>query len=292
VKPPEGVLDRELGAAVGPIMTAMTKGADGRPPYYWLPTGEKEADRLDLQYHALNMTMGNRSYVAPIGPPTSVLDVGCGTGVWCAEIADAFPGARVVGLDAQAGAPRRRPDKYEFIQHDVLERLPFPDATFDYVHQRLLVAAIPLEDWPAVVAELARVTKPGGYVELLETWPRPSHDGPVTDEMWALIRKLERHVGHDIGGTVFNQLPKWLSGAGLDEVHEQVFVTPIGEWGGRVGVMMWRDIEDVYIGLAPVFSKRHLIKRESLFEKLQVMLREYEQSHGTFRFKVAWGRKP
>lgn len=270
----------------------MSKSAGDRPPGYWLPRGDKEAVRLDVQYHALNMTMGGKNHHAPIGAPSSILDVGCGTGQWCLEMAEAFPDARVVGLDIHAAPPRRDPARYEFVHHDVLGRLPFGDGEFDYVHQRLLVAGIPLESWPAVVAELARITKPGGYVELLETWPRPSHDGPATHELWALIRRLERNVGHDMGGTVFQQLPHWLTAAGLQEVNELSFAAPIGRWGGRVGEMMWRDIEDVYIQLAPTFSKRHLMKREDLMEKIRQMLDENERNQAILTFKVAWGRKP
>jgi SAM-dependent methyltransferase len=277
------------------MIWAMRKGAAQPPLNYWLPRGDREVDRLNVQYWALNMQMGNRGYIAPIGTPSTILDVGSGTGQWCGDMAEAFPGARVIGIDVEP--PREASDKYTFIKHDVRDRLPFEDGMFDYVHQRLLVAAIQLEQWPSEVGELARVTKPGGYVELLETWPRPSHDGPATHEMWALIRKLEKRMGHDLGGAVFEQLPSWLAAAGLEQVAEQVFAAPIGSWGGRIGEMLWRDIEDVYIQLAPVFSKKFLIPpgaegQAYLHEKLGLMLQEYEETHGTFTFKCAWGRKP
>lgn len=47
-------------------------------------------------------------------------------------------------------------------------RLPFPDNHFDFVKQRLVTASFTLADWKRVMEELVRVTKPGGYIQLLE----------------------------------------------------------------------------------------------------------------------------
>ncbi len=137
---------------------------------YLLPTDLAEVYRLDFQHYMLRYVLrGN--YLAPIGQPFSVLDVGCGTGRWGAELARQFPQANVVGVDvvvtgaerpdARAARQGIFPDNYAFVPGNVLERLPFDDRRFDFVHQRLLFAAIPRPRWPQVVAELARVTRPG-----------------------------------------------------------------------------------------------------------------------------------
>jgi SAM-dependent methyltransferase len=275
----------------------MRKGAENRPPNYWLPPHEsdpREAARLDVQYHAFNLTMGNRNFIAPIGVPRTILDVGSGTGQWCVEMADAFPEARVVGIDVLA--PTQPPKTYEFVRQDIVKGLPFSDGEFDYVHQRLLELALSLDTWTTVVADLARVTKPGGYVELMEAWARPSHDGPATHELWALIRSLERDHGHDVSGTVFESLSSWLTAAGLEHVNEQVFVAPVA-WGGQVGEMLWRDIEDVLLQLATRFSKKFLIPpgaegQAFLRQNLILAQREFEANKGTLTFKCAWGQKP
>ncbi|KAI8803287.1 hypothetical protein BJ742DRAFT_830045 [Cladochytrium replicatum] len=41
---------------------------------------------------------------------------------------------------------------------NVLEKLPFGDNTFDYVHQELLAFGIPEAKWPLVISEIDRVT--------------------------------------------------------------------------------------------------------------------------------------
>lgn len=64
-----------------------------------------------------------------------------------------------------------------------LKGLPFPDQQFDYVHQRLLVAAIPAANWPEVIHELVRVTRPGGWVELLEVGVTIERASPETTRL-------------------------------------------------------------------------------------------------------------
>jgi SAM-dependent methyltransferase len=81
-----------------------------------------------------------------------------------------------------------------FVRANVLEGLPFPDGQFTYTHQRLLVAAIPARSWPGVVQELVRVTRPGGWIELLELSDVIQPAGPATRRLLlreANSRKLE-----------------------------------------------------------------------------------------------------
>ena len=61
------------------------------------------------------------------------------------------------------------PDNYVFVQGDVTKGLPFGDNTFDFVHMRLVVMALPATTWLPVVQELHRVTRPGGWIELVDT---------------------------------------------------------------------------------------------------------------------------
>lgn len=57
----------------------------------------------------------------------------------------------------------------DFYQVDVTqEKLPFQDDEFDFVKQRLVTASFTLDNWKSVLQELIRVTKPGGYIELIE----------------------------------------------------------------------------------------------------------------------------
>jgi hypothetical protein len=92
-------------------------------------------------------------------------------------------------------------------------------------------------------------------------------------------------------------LAQLLNAASLEHVNEQVFVAPVGTWGGRIGEMLWRDIEDVMMPLATRFSKKFLLPpgaegQAHLREMLKQSLQEFEEANGTLTFKAAWGRKP
>jgi SAM-dependent methyltransferase len=108
-------------------------------------------------------------------PGFRVLDVGCGTGVIFAELAEAVGSSgSITGLDHAEGfladaRTRADADGYgdivELIRGDA-HRLPFPDAWFDAAHtERVLMH---LDNPTAAIRELRRVVKPGGWVVCVE----------------------------------------------------------------------------------------------------------------------------
>ncbi|KAG0739696.1 hypothetical protein G6F16_003602 [Rhizopus arrhizus] len=51
---------------------------------------------------------------------------------------------------------------------DYVQGLSYADNTFDFVHIRFLVLALREDQWPMTIKELARVTKPGGMIQMTE----------------------------------------------------------------------------------------------------------------------------
>lgn len=51
---------------------------------YFAPNDEREQQRLDLLHHVQSMVLGGELYKAPVQNPQRVLDLGTGTGLWCA----------------------------------------------------------------------------------------------------------------------------------------------------------------------------------------------------------------
>lgn len=96
----------------------------------------------------------------------SVLDVGCSSGYLARKLAAAAgPSGQVTGVDPSAAAiayAQRRAAGGMTFTVGVAQRLDLPDATFDAVTSTLAMHHVPARQRAAALAEMYRVTKPGG----------------------------------------------------------------------------------------------------------------------------------
>lgn len=237
--------DAANGSSVDPTGVIAGRTRTRGVPYV-LPYDVEELNRLDFQHYMLRATL-HGNYAAPIDEPSSILDVGTGTGRWARELAVTFPDARVIGVDinpppdeaAERGRPDDlRPDNFTFAPGNILEGLAFPDGSFDFVHQRALLAAVPHDRWPLVARELARLTAPGGWVESLEV-TELVNSGPATTQLvtWLKATLAMRGVDMADGGRVADCLRQ----AGLANVTSRATRMPCGDAGGRIGKMLAAD---------------------------------------------------
>ncbi|MFI1538489.1 class I SAM-dependent methyltransferase [Streptomyces anandii] len=134
---------------------------------------DEEAERYDASRGGEPRADAAARAVLGLLPPDirDLLDVGCGTGIVTRRIAGRRPGLRVTGVDLAAGMARRAAARLPgaVVRADS-RRLPFPDARFDAVTSVWLLHLAPsAEDARAVVAECARVLRPGGvYVTTVD----------------------------------------------------------------------------------------------------------------------------
>lgn len=92
-----------------------------------------------------------------------LVDLGCGTGRHALRLAAA--GARVTALDFSEGMLARARERsgaarVRFVSHDLAERLPFADASFDRAVSGLVLEHLP--DLARFFGEVRRVLRPGG----------------------------------------------------------------------------------------------------------------------------------
>ena len=121
-----------------------------------------------------------------------VLDLGCGAGT-DSLVAAQMVGAEghVTGIDmtvemlakARVAAAELGVTNAEFVEGEV-ERLPFPDESFDIVISNGVIDLVPDKD--AVFAELHRVLRPGGRIQIADvTIQNPvSEEGRRNIDLW------------------------------------------------------------------------------------------------------------
>ena len=259
---------------------------------YVLPKDMSEVNRLDFQHFMLRYALrGN--YVAPLQPQQvhDILDVGTGTGRWAREIATQFPAANVVGVDRVASTGENVADvpaNYVFREGNVLAGLPFPDQSFDFVHMRLLYSAIPAQLWPMVLADLVRITRPGGWVELIEA-ASIENRGPATDQLNTWVIEACSRRGLDMA--IAPRLGTMLQAAGIAQPTTRQLTLPIGAYGGRLGIMLETDITEIYRGVIPLVVGQGIATQDDYTQMVQAFSREVNARQMVFPFYAIYGQR-
>lgn len=84
-------------------------------------------------------------------------------------MATEYPNVQFTGIDQISSIPQDiRPSNIDFSVQDVLCGLSFEDNSFDFVQMRLFSMTFDRAYWVQALAEVYRVLKPGGYIQLLE----------------------------------------------------------------------------------------------------------------------------
>jgi SAM-dependent methyltransferase len=261
---------------------------------YALPKDNQEEQRLTFQHRALYAYL-HRHYFAPlqISAVHTILDVGCGPGAWLRDMALLFPHAQLVGLDSDSEqlprAAALSPPSCRFVQGDILQGLPFPENSFDYTHMRCMVAAVPVKYWVPVIAELARITSPGGYLELFEGGQACEHAGPCMQQLLTWGQIVGKQTGFDL--LVIERLSVLLRQTGLRHVREQRFNVPIGVWGGRAGELMALDLQAIFQALKALLCNRVPVAPEQFDAIVGALPSEWEQYHTSYTYIMTYAQK-
>jgi demethylmenaquinone methyltransferase/2-methoxy-6-polyprenyl-1,4-benzoquinol methylase len=179
-------------------------------------------DRIAPIYDAMNglMTAGldrrwrqRAARAAGLKPGMSALDVACGSGALTRELAAAVgPGGSVLGIDVSAAMLRRARTRVPrtgsaipcYESGDALQ-LPLVDGSVDAATVAFGLRNVP--DYRRCLAEMARVTRPGGRVVVLEIATPEAGIGRVAAALWfrRIVPVLGRVAG---GGSAYRYLPE------------------------------------------------------------------------------------
>ena len=266
-------------------------------------SSHEERKRLALQDQMLTTGMGG--VLPEQAQPSSfqrVLDVGCGTGAWLIETAKAYPSIDLlIGVDvsgkmveharahaSEAGVSER----VEFHTMDALRMLEFPDRFFDLVNQRAGASYLRTWDWPKLLQEYQRVTRPGGVARVTEFDLTPTSTSPALTRLCDLLVQALSQAGHlfaceSTGVTC--ELARLLDRHGFQQVQTHAWTLSY-----RTGTEPWQGLcEDVRLGfktLAPFLRKWTRVPDD--YEAIyQQALAEMQQPDfvGTGRLLTAWG---
>lgn len=264
------------------------------PVPYALPNNPQEVNRLDFQHYMLRYVL-EANYLAPLvlEEVNTILDVGCGTGRWIYEMAQQFPRSRLVGIDhVLPDASLHFPPTCMFQQCNVLNGIPLPDHQFDYVHQRLLVLALPLAKWPFVLHELVRVTRPGGWIELVESDGIFTHVGsPGTANAQLFEWGHNTLKPRGIDALQVRNIPTMLETLPVENIHTHSVSIPTGRWAGRIGQMSLTNTQAALLGMKPLICAANNITEEEFDRLLAQAFLEFEEYKSSLQFTITYAQK-
>ncbi len=242
---------------------------------YVFPKDKIEGDRLDLQHYLYRQALGG-NYRAPIRQPRAILDVACGTGIWAREMAVEFKRAQVTGFDidrtpmeaslARLGPSGQFPPNFHFLEADALKPFPFEAETFDFCHARLIGPFVPAQRWPDVVAEMVRVTRRGGYVEIVDAEPATSPSESYS-ALWGAVTRLLTARGLNAGSGPL--LAGYMRQAGLQRVQQRRFILGDGPLGNRQQRLLIADFLAALTNMQPIIVKAGMFSEAEYIANLE-----------------------
>ncbi|KAH9989104.1 S-adenosyl-L-methionine-dependent methyltransferase [Xylariaceae sp. FL0662B] len=272
----------------------------------WNPNDAQHDESMDILHHVSTLLQDGKLYLAPIKKFQKVLDVGCGTGIWAIDFADEFPDAEVIGVDISPQQPQWIPPNLKFEVDDVTQSWTYEPNSFDYIHMRWLVGAIP--DWDFLYREIFKALKPGGYFENKESSAViTSDDGTVVDgsalDQWG---KVFAEAGKKFGRSFrvvedCIQRPAMVKAGFVDiEEHDFKARTPLGPWPAdekmrEVGqynqLALEQDIEGfvVYLWTTTMGWSKEEIQVYAAHLRRELRSKKY---HPYYPQRVLIGRKP
>lgn len=219
-------------------------------------------------------------------------DVGS-TGIWLRDVRNSAPVEhQYFGSDLEPELFPSQPDGITHFAQSFSE--PWADEhkdAFDLVNVRGSLAGSSPKRPVDVVRGLASVTKPGGWVQLMElnAFSAPSNGPAMTD-----FARMASEIWTEIGvGDFANELKAMLEEVGLQSVQEKRVIVPLGKKAKNTELHA-TSIHGVTGPIRPLTSVAQSVPTsftEQLSSLPEQVRQELENKGGRVEMVVAWGRR-
>ncbi|KAJ3006272.1 UNVERIFIED_CONTAM: hypothetical protein HDU68_004180 [Siphonaria sp. JEL0065] len=306
---------RKEAAAAPPLSVVVSRGSSqvddqlpsGRPSLAsninedvataWRPEDAENRRR----YHAVETS----DYILPSDDPSShvicpearkvikrhgakVLDVGCANGAWMDTLfSTGHVNCEYYGVDIA-------PDAFEFgtvcgaklSVGNVLEKLPCkPQQSFGVGEP----TCMPKDKWVHAIKEIIRVTKPGGWIELVEVDSEFYDTGPLSDAIMTPIVTVLDKRGLDVcAGS--NLVRNALIAGGLVNIEVKPVSIPLA-WNGELGRLHAKDVREVALGLSAFMTKALGISNEEYVAMVDECCLEWGKTRAFMNYHCLYAQK-
>ncbi|GBC26003.1 uncharacterized protein OCT59_020309 [Rhizophagus irregularis] len=283
---------------IKPKIFFQTKSKEYEKLKSYLPDDDKEINRHHT-HHFLKRCLFENNFSSPIEQKLirnqcKVLDVACGAGTWLLDLSINYPKSNFFGLDKKPLFPKEiKPENLQFIQADILNGLPYPDDEFDFVHQETMILAYTPDQWNFVISELVRVTKPGGWIELVEPYSFAIGAGPLFVEFYTSACETFLSKGIDV--KIIQQLESMLeSNLNLSNVRKDEKTFILGSNGDKIGEAyldyIFKDSANSEIIIRSI-SHYMGISNEKYLKVIDNLIEELDNSHMEFMIYRIYAQK-
>ncbi len=276
-------------------------------PYFIDTQSGAEMARLIMQDDTVTRNMGG-----PLSEPSDlstihdILDLACGPGSWVLDMAYAHPDKNVIGVDidptmvnyARARARSQALDNNAHFQvMNATKQLDFPDNSFDLVNARLLVGFMRPENWPYLIQECRRVSRPGAILRLTESESAVT-SGVAYNTLNTLLAQALHAAGQSFSpdGRHFGIVPRLgrlLRDAGYEHIQHKAYAVDFSA-GTEAHEAIRQNSMAMLQLIQPFLIRMGVTTQEKVDELYQQAMVEMlsDDFCGIWFFLTVWGKNP